>query len=217
MELDDLKKSWNILDERLQKDHLINEEKLAKAISEYKKNTKSGIKRLATWQKISITIGVIFIPLIILLWVVLPSAICSHEYKKPITALCIFFSLTIIAGIGWDFKTYLWTHNTKIDEMPILLVAKRMNKFSQWMKYEVIAISVWTVAFTGLYYWVMKLYSHSLVFQIFIVSLLAIIDIFIIYIVYKKLIYNNLNNIKKNIDELKELNSAEIPNKTEEA
>jgi len=216
MELDDLKKSWNALDERLQKDKLIDENELTSLISKYRSGTSNSIRKITGWQRFSIAVGIIAIAIVVLLLCILPSILSDNDTKKQSTILCLFFGLTLIAGIGWDFKTYLWSKNTKLDEMPILVVAERMNKFSRWMKYEVVAISIWAVSFTGLYYWIMELYNHSFTFQIMIISLLVMMDVIIIYFVYKKLIYNHLDAIKRNIDELKGLNNTEAPNNTEE-
>jgi len=217
MELDDLKKSWNALDEQLQKDKLIDEDKLAELISKYKSGTSNSIRSITGWQRFSIVVGIIAIVIVAMLWCILPSVVSDNDTKKQSTILCLFFGLTLITGIGWDFKTYLWSKKTKVDEMPILIVAERMNKFSRWMKYEVIAISVWAVAFTALYYWVMGLYNHSYLFQLMIISLLVAMDVIIIYFVYKKLIYTHLDAIKRNIDELKGLNNTEASNNSEEA
>ena len=41
MELDELKKSWNALDQHLQKDRLVDEDKLSELISTYKSNAVS--------------------------------------------------------------------------------------------------------------------------------------------------------------------------------
>jgi membrane protein DedA with SNARE-associated domain len=79
------------------------------------------------------------------------------------------------------------------------------------MKYEVIAISVWAVLFTCLYYYLVGLYHKPLLFQVIIISLLLLVDVCIIYLVYKKLIYSHLDTIKKNIEELEGLHIAEAP------
>ncbi|WP_321332473.1 hypothetical protein [uncultured Bacteroides sp.] len=208
MELDDLKKSWNALDEQLQKDELIDEDKLTQLIIKYKNGARNSIGRITSWQKFSIGAGIVTIAVILLLWCVLPSFISDANIQKRSTILCLFLGITLIAGIGWDLKTYRWIRDTKVDEMPVIIVAERMNRFRRWMKYEIIAISLWTVAFTALYYWMTELYKHSTESQLIIISSLVLIDVVIICFIYKKLIYNHLNEVNKNTNELKELNIA---------
>lgn len=147
MELDELKKSWNALDQHLQKDRLVDEDKLSELISTYKSNAGKSIRRLAGWQRLSVSIGIAAILIVVALWCILPRFI-SGNLKDESCILCLFFAVTIILGIFWDLKTYQWVRDTKVDEMPIVQVALRMNKFRSWMKYEVIAISVWAVLFT---------------------------------------------------------------------
>lgn len=210
MELDELKKSWNALDQHLQKDRLVDEDKLSELISTYKSNAGKSIRRLAGWQRLSVSIGIAAILIVVALWCILPRFI-SGNLKDESCILCLFFAVTIILGIFWDLKTYQWIRDTKVDEMPIVQVALRMNKFRSWMKYEVIAISVWAVLFTCLYYYLVGLYHKPLLFQVIIISLLLLVDVCIIYLVYKKLIYSHLDTIKKNIEELEGLHIAEAP------
>ena len=51
MELDELKKSWNVLDKQLQKEPIANEKQITKLIAEYKTNTRKSLGRgsLSAW------------------------------------------------------------------------------------------------------------------------------------------------------------------------
>ena len=59
MELDELKKSWNALDEQLKKEPIADEKQIAGMIAEYKANARKSIGRLTGWQRFSIGIGVV--------------------------------------------------------------------------------------------------------------------------------------------------------------
>ena len=41
--------------------------------------------------------------------------------------------------------------------------------------------------------------------QVMLITLFVLFDVLIIYILYKKVIYKHLDNIKKNIEELKDI------------
>ena len=47
----------------------------------------------------------------------------------------------------WDWKTYRWNKDTRIDEMGLPEVSRRMTTFRQWTKYEVMGISIWIILF----------------------------------------------------------------------
>ena len=53
MELDELKKSWNALDEQLKKEPIADEKQIAGMIAEYKANARKSIGRLTGWQRFS--------------------------------------------------------------------------------------------------------------------------------------------------------------------
>lgn len=89
--------------------------------------------------------------------------------------------------------------------MSVSEVSRRMTIFRQWTKYEVIAISAWIVLFNALNYWVMEYHLASPGLQAALITLFVVFDALIIYILYKKIIYKHLNNIKTNIEELKDI------------
>ena len=53
MELDELKKSWNALDEQLKKEPIADEKQIAGMIAEYKANARKSIGRLTGWHRSS--------------------------------------------------------------------------------------------------------------------------------------------------------------------
>ena len=155
MELDELKKSWNALDEQLKKEPIADEKQIAGMIAEYKANARKSIGRLT--------------------------------------------------GIWWDHKNYRWIRNTRIDEMPVAIVSKRMASFRRWTRYEIIAITVWVIIFNVLNYWVMGYYKASFGVQATLIAFFVLCDVAIIYLLYKKVAYKHLNDIKKNIEELEDI------------
>ena len=83
--------------------------------------------------------------------------------------------------------------------MPVAIVSKRMASFRRWTRYEIIAITVWVIIFNVLNYWVMGYYKASLI------AFFVLCDVAIIYLLYKKVAYKHLNDIKKNIEELEDI------------
>ena len=59
MELDELKKSWNALNEQLQKEPIADEQQITELIAGYKANTRKSLGRLVVIQRFSIGIGTI--------------------------------------------------------------------------------------------------------------------------------------------------------------
>ena len=54
-------------------------------------------------------------------------------------------------------------------------------------------------------YWVMEYHLAPASVQALLITLFVVFDALIIYILYKKVIYKHLDNIKKNIEELKDI------------
>ena len=77
MELDELKKSWNALDEQLKKEPIADEKQIAGMIAEYKANARKSIGRLTGWQRFSIGIGVVGLALLLLF------GYCHPFFKSP--------------------------------------------------------------------------------------------------------------------------------------
>lgn len=198
MELDELKKSWNALDEQLKKEPIADEKQIAGMIAEYKANARKSIGRLTGWQRFSIGIGVVGLALLLVIWLLPSIFLINEEWQPKINTLVIFVGISILLGIWWDHKNYRWIRNTKIDEMPVAIVSKRMASFRRWTRYEIIAISVWVIVFNVLNYWVMGYYKASFGVQATLIAFFVLCDIAIIYLLYKKVAYKFLNDIKKN-------------------
>lgn len=205
MELDELKKSWNTLDKQLQKEPIANEEQIAKLIADYKTNTHKSQGRLVVIQRFSIGIGTIGLILLLLIKLLMPYLEFSAHIQSKMAVFLAFIAISIVVGMWWDWKTYRWNKNTRIDEMSVSEVSCRMTTLRQWTKYEVIAISIWIVLFNILNYWVMGYHLEPAKLQAILITFFVSFDALIIYILYKKIIYRHLNNIKKNIEELKDI------------
>lgn len=205
MELDELKKSWNVLNKHLEEKNIIDEEALTKLIVQRTHQTKGGINRITNLEKLSILCGIVLTLLGIISCFILPKHITTSEgWTKAIYA-GVFTIVTLFFGMWWDVRTYLWLKNTDIEDMPTVTVIKRINKFRSWIKYEIIAFVIWLILFLGLFYWIEKLYLLPNIVQIILFVFWIVIIVGTAYFIYKKLIYDRIKDIKKNLDELDEL------------
>ncbi|ADV44855.1 hypothetical protein [Bacteroides helcogenes] len=205
MELDELKKSWNALNEQLQKEPIANEKQITELIAGYKTNMRKSLGNLVVLQRFSIGIGAVALTVLLIIWLLLPTLGFNGHVQNKTAAFLGFIAVSVITGIWWDWKTYRWSKNTHIDEMNVAEVSRRMIVLRQWAKNEVIAACVWIILFNALNYWVMEYYLASVGVQAAFITFFALFDALIIYILYKKIMYKHLDNIKKNIEELKDI------------
>ena len=142
MELDELKKSWNALNEQLQKEPIADEQQITELIAGYKANTRKSLGRLVVIQRFSIGIGTICLATLLLIWLLLPTFGFNEQLQEKIVPFLGFIAISILAGMWWDWKTYRWNKNTHIEEMSVAEVSRRMTTFRQWTKYEEMGISI---------------------------------------------------------------------------
>lgn len=205
MELDELKKSWNALDKQLQKKTVADKKQIEKLITSYKAKTQKSMGRLAIIQRFSIGMGALALLIILLVWLSLPAFGINENTQSKMTVFLLFLTASILTGMWWDWKTYCWNKATHVDNMSVAEVSRRMTVFRRWTQYEVVGISVWIVLFNVLNYWMMEYHLEPIGRQVLLISFFAIINVAIIYFLYKKLIYKHLDDIKKNIEELKDV------------
>lgn len=205
MELDDFKRSWNALDKQLQKENIVDEKQIAEFIAKYQSGAKKGIHRINCWQRFSVLIGIVAIIILVGVLIIAPSMLLDIMVQPKSAVMAVFIGLTLLFGMWWDIKTYRWSCATKVDEMPVVTVIERINTFQRWIKYEVVAISVWSIIFVGLYYWLTECYKLPALVQTVLIALFVFLVSIVIYFIYKKMIYKNLDRIRRNLNELKEL------------
>ena len=149
--------------------------------------------------------GAVGLAALLLIWLLLPTFGLNEQLQGKIVALLGFIAISILIGMWWDWKTYRWNKDTRIDEMGVAEATRRMTTFRQWTRYEVMGISIWIILFNILNYWVMEYHLAPASVQALLITLFVVFDALIIYILYKKVIYKHLDNIKKNIEELKDI------------
>ena len=176
MELDELKKSWNALNEQLQKEPIADEQQITELIAGYKANTRKSLGRLVVIQRFSIGMGAVGLAALLLIWLLLPTFGFNEQLQGKIVALLGFIAISILIGMWWDWKTYRWNKDTRIDEMGVAEVSRRMTTFRQWTRYEVMGISIWIILFNILNYWVMEYHLAPASVQALLITLFVVFD-----------------------------------------
>ena len=127
MELDDLKKSWNALDERLRQDAIVDEASVERLIREYKLRADSSKRKLLRIEKLSLIAGFCMLFIVLSLW---------GAFNDNINCITIYFTVILCMGLPWDIYTYRYLKKTDILEMPTVMVVKRITRFHQFFVWE---------------------------------------------------------------------------------
>ena len=118
MELEELKKSWNALDEHLKDKELIKEDELERLIG----HADKGIHAIA---RLNIRLILISLPILILFL----TEVILHNRLNPIYIIIL---LAWIPALCWDIATTRFLQRTQIDEMPLVEVIARVNRIHHW-------------------------------------------------------------------------------------
>lgn len=205
MELDELKKAWKAPDAHLNRTPLASEEDIERLIAAGRASTRKSLGSLSLMQRISLFVGGILLLLLVPLWALMPDFPEGRLSQERFGLLLLFIGISIVAGLVWDWKTHLWIRKTRIDEMSVVEVSRRMAIFRRQLRNEMIAICIWVVIFNALNFWVMGYHLAAPFTQILVIALLLVLDALIILVLYKKVLYKYLNDIHKNIEELKDI------------
>ena len=188
MELDELKKAWNAPDNRLNRTPLASEEDIERLIATGRTRTRKSLADLSLMQRLSLAVGAVFLLLLVPLWLWTPGFLEDRLSTERFGVLLVFIALSLVAGLAWDWKTNRWVRATRIDEMSV-----------------VEAICLWVVVFNGLNFWVMGYHLAPVPTRALVIALMLLLDVVLILVLYKKVLYKYLNDIHKNIEELKDI------------
>lgn len=198
MELDELKKTWTAMDRHLQDKSVVDENRIAELIANHKKNIENGQQRLSLMLKISLCGGGVVLVGAVLLTVL-------GHLSTNFAVLLAFVIASIVGGLYWDWRTYHWMASARMDEMTVAEASRRMLDFRRRMACEVRIVAVWAVLWSALFYWSSGYYLFPVAKQLLLAALLLLADVLVIYFLYKHMVYQHLDNIKKNIEELKDI------------
>lgn len=195
MELEDLKKSWNALDERLKQDTIIDDESVNRLIHEFKKHADSSKRKLLRLEKLSLIAGFCMLFIVLSFW---------GYPGNHADFFTIYFAVILCLGLPWDIYTYRYLKKTDILEMPIVTVVKRMTRFHQFFVRE---CYIGAVLFFSIP--LIQGYSEDILHQstgrLLIFIFFWIAGGYITWRIINRFFYRKIKNIRKNLAELQEL------------
>lgn len=190
MELEELKKSWNALDEHLKDKKFIKEEELKKLIE----HADKGIHAIA---RLNIKLILISLPVLILF---LAEAFL-HSRLNPIYIIII---LAWIPALCWDIITTRFLQRTQIDEMPLVEVISRVNRIHRWTIRERLIATAFLLILAVLSFVYWQVWQYGIGMILFFILLWGG-GLGLILWIYRKKFLNRIHEIKKNLSELNEL------------
>ena len=190
MELNDLKKSWSKLDEHLKDKKFIKDEDIKNLIDHTQKGI-TGINRLNKRLRYIALIALAVFALIL---------IFTGDQTDIIYYQILF--LLCIPALAWDILSVRYLARTKVDEMPIIIVISRVNRYRRWVIRERLFAILFVLVVSGLFFLQKHLWQTA-------TGAIAYIAVWAGSILLLLWIYHNelgqLKDIKKNLEELNEL------------
>jgi hypothetical protein len=204
MELEELKTAWTSVDERLKKQEVLNTEMVTEIL---RKKTNKSLKKLKIWDAIGYIVG---LPLVIYVWYPLLRNLrfdSTHLILGGILTIIMAIMLAATIGIGvYGFKQLL-----KIDFANSIKENIRfVNEYWTLQKRANRVIYFATIPFVLLLFVVMVLSNSEDIgtdIGLFLVLIFFILLIFGLpaFLIYKNVYRKNIQTIKKNLEELSEL------------
>lgn len=190
MELEELKKSWNALDEHLKEKELIKEDELKKLIA----HADKGIHAIASLNRKLILIS---LPILLLFL----TEMLLHNRLNPIYFIII---LAWIPALCWDIVTTRFLQRTQIDVMPLVEVIGRVNRIHRWTIRERLIATTFLLILAVLSFIYWQIWQYGVGMMLFFLLLWGG-GLGLILWIYRKKFLNRIHEIKKNLSELNEL------------
>ena len=196
MELENLKNAWTSVDERLEKQEIVNEAMIIEAL---KKKSHKSLKRLKIWNLLGVIIG---LPLIIYVWYPTLSGLCFSDTITIISGiLVVICAIIITVSIGlniYAFKKYL----LKIDFAEnITDNIRRVNKYE--VLYRKSNVAFFYIIIPVFLLIVTTAFQSPNDTVIYIIAMVAVIA-FVVAVVVLPIYFIEINFYKKHIQAIKE-------------
>lgn len=195
MELDDLKQTWKAVNTKLQQQPHLTDEEVMKITREKRSNITVVRNKILRDNIILMAITIALLVYAISIGGV-QNSIFSGLYLYTLIAVAIF-------AFPWSLYTMYYLRKTDVMTMPLTTVITRINRYKLWMTIERIVgmallIFLAVVFMIKLRIWQME---GPLLWIIIAVWIIA----FALYLfMVKRMTFDRLKRIKKNLDELKE-------------
>lgn len=197
MELDDLKKSWEILDDRLKKNELIDDESLKSLVNERTKQTRNSMEKMLCYGRITLIAGLI-------VCIGLGSYLLNISCTARHYILWTYVWIMLIVGLIWDGIGYFYLRSIDIGKMPLVKVIKKITAYNRNFIIECYVAAIFIISAIFIQAITINLLNLSLAVKIIFIAV-WLIGCFSSYWIIKTLYYDKLKNIKRNLAELREL------------
>lgn len=190
MELEELKKSWNALDEHLKDKEFIKEEELTKLIG----HADKGIHAIA---RLNVKLILISLPVLVLFLI----EVLLFDRLNLVYTIILF---SWIPALCWDIITTRYLQRTHIDEMPLVEVISRVNRIHRWTIRERLFAIFYLLILAGISFIYWQVWQYGIGMILFFLLLWGG-GLGLILWIYRKKFLNRILEIKKNLGELNEL------------
>ncbi|NDW11914.1 hypothetical protein D0T50_03295 [Bacteroides sp. 214] len=196
MELDDLKKTWSALDKQLQDKELVTDQDLELVMKQKRENAKGGINAILRSSKNILALSLVMIAFIVFV----------RWYDGVFLSEAYFWALVAIfpIAIGWSIFTMHYLRQTNIEEMPLTTVIERINKYNYWMSIDRISGTVILFAFVLISAFSLNVGEGTVINPTVFATIWIVAFIFYFWFI-NKYTFKRLKDIRKNLNELKEL------------
>ena len=204
MELDELKKSWQTLDKKLESVAVTDTDRLSELITNNRLGANQGLQRLLRnhWWSFYGGGSLILLLLVLGYW----EASTHADFPALRThILTDFFAAGGFLGILWDRYTYRFIRSIRIAEMSVAEVSRRMAHYRRIVYYELWALSAFVFLFNILTYWINGWYELSASMQAIILGTTLLLDALFIGGIYWKIIFKPLKQTERHLKQLEEL------------
>jgi hypothetical protein len=203
MELDDLKKTWTALDDKLKDKDVVDINTVSHLIAEYQSKASKGIKAIEKLNKWSLLSGIVLVAVLAAAYVI---AVVHHVFDNDRLAIAGgVFAVLLLIAFCWDYHTYRLARNMNVFTMPILTVIERVNKFKQCAKRELQAVCVVIPLLAALFYWAYRIYEVAFYIQLLYVLFSIAVTVVVAEVLYYKVLYKYIDDLKKNLEDLQDL------------
>ena len=113
MELDELKKTWNLLDEKLKQETLADSRQIEALIASCKDRAGRGVDSLARNQRLSMWLGGVVGVVLLVVGGLFSFLLLEGPVRLKMLVLLLFSALSIAIGVLWDRKTFQWLRQLK--------------------------------------------------------------------------------------------------------
>lgn len=202
MELNELKKSWNVLDEQLKAHPIASEEQISRIVQQCRQDAKHNLNQLQRFQQWSLCGGGAVLLLIIAAGLFLTTYIDNTTQLAKHYLLMGFLVITALVAITWDWITYRQVARIRIDTMPVAEVARRIHHFRRYIYYELWGIGTWLLLFSAIYYWYREIYLWTTLSQCIWIGCILLSDALLISLLYKKKVFKPLRRTETHLKKL---------------